>query len=399
MENISGKILAAHNHNLMAQPFARQTTNCPLLKLLVRPAGKLISICFLVVSGLVSLQAQSLTPTPAPGTKLEREQTKSATKSLVDQLGPAQFQEVLSRLRSNYVDPSTVNAQALDQAALIELLSKLGPGVRLRQRSEVEQPTTDRPFRSEILNDRFGYIRCGTLNQNTLVKLDDALGTFRNQSVRGIIVDLRTTPESTDYHLAGEFISRFVPKGTLAYRIVGTKPNQERSFSSSLDPLYQGPLALVVDQGTAGAAEVIAASLRVKAHALLIGEKTSGSAAEYQSSPIGNNLLLTIAVTQVQVPDYPAIFPSGIQPDILVSQPTDQERSVLAETDNQSSEPFITDEPRQHLNEAALVAGTNPELDAYVAQQSGQTQPAKPKDPMLQRAVDFLITVNLYKAR
>ncbi|HZC36690.1 MAG TPA: S41 family peptidase [Chthoniobacterales bacterium] len=383
----------------MAQAFVRQTTNCRSPELRVRSAAKLISICFLVVSGLVSLHAQSPTPTAALRTIPEREQTNPATKSLVDQLGPTQFQEVLSRLRSAYVDPNAVNAQALDQAALIELLSRLGPGVRLRPRSEVEKPTTDHPFRGEILNDRFGYIRCGTLNQNTLVKLDDALGTFRNQNIKGIIVDLRTTPESTDYHLAGEFISRFVPKGTLAYRIVGTKPNQERSFSTLLDPLYQGPLALVVDQGTAGAAEIIAASLRAKAHGLLIGERTSGSAAEYQSSPIGNNLLLTIAVTQVQVPDYPAIFPTGLQPDILVSQPTDQERSVLAETDNQSSEPFITDEPRQHLNEAALVAGTNPELDSYVAQQSGQTQPAKLKDPMLQRAVDFLITVNLYKSR
>jgi C-terminal processing protease CtpA/Prc len=163
--------------------------------------------------------------------------------------------------------------------------------------------------------------------------------------------------------------------------------------------VYQGPLALVVDQEAAGAAEVIAAALKVKAHALVIGEKTSGSAAEYQSSPIGSNLLLSIAVTQVQVPDFPSIFPSGIQPDIPVVQPADQEHSVLAETDNQSSEPFITDEPRKHLNEAALVSGTNPELDAYEAQQSGQVPPAKQKDPMLQRAVDFLITVNLYKVR
>jgi carboxyl-terminal processing protease len=249
------------------------------------------------------------------------------------------------------------------------------------------------------LNDHFGYIRCGTLNQNTLVKLDDALGIFRNQNVRGVIVDLRTSPESTDYHLAGEFISRFVLKDTLAYRIVGAKADQERSFSSTLDPLYQGALAVLVDEETSGAAEVVAAALKVKAHALLIGQKTTGSAAEYQSSPIGNNLLLAIAVTQVQVPGYPAIFPNGLQPDISVSQPVGQERSVLAESDNQSSAPFITDEPRQHLNEAALVAGTNPELDAYEAQQSGQSQPAKPKDPMLQRALDFLITVNLYKAR
>jgi len=385
MENISGQILAAHNFSVIAGS---------------KMFGiRLISIWIAILGGLVSLHAQSPAASPTSGTTPERVQAISPTKSLVDQLGPTQFQEILSRLRSNYVDPTAVNTQALDQAAMIELLSKLGPGVRLRLRSELEKPTTARPFRSEILNDHFGYIRCGTLNQNTLVKLDDALGIFRNQNVRGVIVDLRTSPESTDYHLAGEFISRFVLKDTLAYRIVGAKADQERSFSSTLDPLYQGALAVLVDEETSGAAEVVAAALKVKAHALLIGQKTTGSAAEYQSSPIGNNLLLAIAVTQVQVPGYPAIFPNGLQPDISVSQPVGQERSVLAESDNQSSAPFITDEPRQHLNEAALVAGTNPELDAYEAQQSGQSQPAKPKDPMLQRALDFLITVNLYKAR
>jgi len=385
MENISGQILAAHNFKVIAGS---------------KMFGiRLISIWIAILGGLVSLHAQSPAPSPTSGTTPERVQAISPTKSLVDQLGPTQFQEILSQLRSNYVDPTAVNTQALDQAAMIELLSKLGPGVRLRLRSELEKPTTARPFRSEILNDHFGYIRCGTLNQDTLVKLDDALGIFRNQNVRGVIVDLRTAPESTDYHLAGEFISRFVLKDTLAYRIVGAKADQERSFSSTLDPLYQGALAVLVDEETSGAAEVIAAALKVKAHALLIGQKTTGSAAEYQSSPIGNNLLLAIAVAQVQVPGYPAIFPNGLQPDILVSQPVDQERSVLAESDNQSSAPFITDEPRQHLNEAALVAGTNPELDAYEAQQSGQNQPAKLKDPMLQRAADFLITVNLYKTR
>jgi hypothetical protein len=385
MENISGQILAARNFSIIAGS---------------KMFGiRLILIWIAILGGLVSLHAQSPAPSPSSGTTPERVPAISPTKSLVDQLGPTQYQEILSQLRSNYVDPTAVNTQALDQAAMVELLSKLGPGVRLRLRSEIAKPTTARPFRSEILNDHFGYIRCGTLNQNTLVKLDDALGTFRNQNVRGVIVDLRTTPESTDYHLAGEFISRFVLKDTLAYRIVGSKADQERSFSSTLDPLYQGALAVLVDEETSGAAEVIAAALKVKAHALLIGQKTTGSAAEYQTSPIGNNLLLAIAVTQVQVPGYPAIFPNGLQPDILVSQPVDQERSVLAESDNQSSAPFITDEPRQHLNETALVAGTNPELDAYEAQQSGQTQPAKPKDAMLQRAVDFLITVNLYKPR
>src|SRR5260370_29156017 len=227
-------------------------------------AIKSISIWTLIVSGLVALHAQPSAPSPTSSTTPEREQEISATKTLVDQLGPTQLQAILSQLRSNYVHPPAVNTQALDQAAITELLSKLGPGVRLRLRTELEKPTTARPFRSEILNDHFGYIRCGTLNQNTLVKLDDALGTFRNQNARGVIVDLRATPESTDYDLAGEFVSRFVLKGTLAYRIVGTKANQERSFSSTLDPLYQGPLAVLVDQETAGASQSTASGRQRK---------------------------------------------------------------------------------------------------------------------------------------
>src|SRR5260221_9496346 len=255
-------------------------------------AIKSISIWTLIVSALVALHAQSSAASPTASTTPEGERKFSERKPLVDQLGPTQLKEILNKPLTNYVARTAVNTQALDQAALIELLSKLGPGVRLRLRTELEKPTTARPFRSEILNDHFGYIRCGTLNQNTLVKLDDALGTFRNQNARGVIVDLRATPESTDYNLAGEIVSRFVLKGTLAYRIVGAKANQECSFSSTLDPLLQGPVAVLVDQETAGATEIISAGLKGKSHALLIGQKTTGSAAEYQNSPIGNNLLL-----------------------------------------------------------------------------------------------------------
>jgi hypothetical protein len=351
---------------------------------------KLLPVGGLFLFWAGSVCAQS--PTPNPGIAQSQ-----SNRNLIDQLGPTQFQEILNQLRSNYVDPTAVNTKALDQAAMIELLSRLGPGVRLRVRPDIEKAILNRPFRKETLNEHFGYVRCGTLDKTSLVKLDDALGNFRTQKVQGVIVDLRTTAESTDYELAGEFVSRFVPKGTLVFRVVSGRSDQDRSFTSSLDPLFQGPLAVLIDQETAGVTEIIAAALKMKAHALLIGEKTTGQAAEYQTIPIGSNLLLSMAVTQVQVPDLPAIFPNGVQPDVLVTQPLEQEHSILGETDTQSSVPFITDEPRQHLNEAALVAGTNPELDVYEAQQSGQLPPVKPKDVMLQRAVDFLITVNLYK--
>jgi hypothetical protein len=91
------------------------------------------------------------------------------------------------------------------------------------------------------------------------------------------------------------------------------------------------------------------------------------------------------------------IFPEGLIPDIVVNLPQETENQILAQTDSGSLEPYITDEERPRLNEAALVNGTNPELDAYEEQESGKIAKAQLKDESLQHAIDFLITLSLYK--
>src|SRR2546429_4237301 len=97
MENISGQILAAHNFKVIAGS---------------KMFGiRLISIWIAILGGLVSLHAQSPAPSPTSGTTPERVQAISPTKSLVDQLGPTQFQEILSRFPSHSVDPTAVNKQ------------------------------------------------------------------------------------------------------------------------------------------------------------------------------------------------------------------------------------------------------------------------------------------------
>src|SRR5258708_23567408 len=97
-------------------------------------AIKSISIWTLIVSALVALHAQSSAASATASTTPERERAISATKTLVDQLGPTQLQEILSQLRTKYVDPTAVNTQALAQAAFTDLLSQLWPAVRWRVR-------------------------------------------------------------------------------------------------------------------------------------------------------------------------------------------------------------------------------------------------------------------------
>ena len=104
-----------------------------------------------------------------------------------------------------------------------------------------------------------------------------------------------------------------------------------------------------------------------------------------------------VAESEVQIAGLPLIFPGGLAPDVAVNVPQDVENQVLAQSDSGPLDPFITDEERPRLNEAALVNGTNPELDAFEEQEAGKTTKAQLRDECLQHAIDFLITLSLYK--
>ena len=79
-------------------------------------------------------------------------------------------------------------------------------------------------------------------------------------------------------------------------------------------------------------------------------------------------------------------------PDIPVTFPKQQQDAVLGLEDGNGIWEDMYDEERPHTNEAALVAGKNPDLDEYVTEYTHRnSKPRTPKDLVLQRAIDFLI--------
>jgi C-terminal processing protease CtpA/Prc len=347
-----------------------------------------------MLAGLTSAALAVETPSPTPAA-LPASSAQSGSSRLIDQLDVNQLKEILDKLRTNYVDTRALTNDELNQAAIKLLLAKLGPGVRVQTQSEFARATPVRPFRYDVVSNRFSYIRLGTLKDNTLTQLDNALGESRSRNVEGLIIDLRTVSEDSDYDLANSIVSRFVGNGEPTFNLI-TKGAEPKNFTSQSTPLYHGPIAVLIDRQTAGAAEVIAGVLKTKDRALLIGQTTAGRAVKYKTEPLGD-LLVSVAESEVQIAGLPLIFQGGLVPDIAVNEPQDVENQVLAQSDSGPLDPFITEEERPRLNEAALVNGTNPELDAYEEQEAGKTSKAQSKDESLQHAIDFLITLSLYK--
>ena len=96
------------------------------------------------------------------------------------------------------------------------------------------------------------------------------------------------------------------------------------------------------------------------------------------------------------------IFPNGVRPDLPVKVSPKEEAEALRAGLEKGVAGLVFETERVRLNEAALVAGVNPELDEYeAAQKSGTKKQPKPAvtDPVLQRAVDLITTVQIFGAK
>jgi Peptidase family S41 len=322
------------------------------------------------------------------------------TRSMVDALNDAELDQVISLLKENYIHPDALSESEIKRASVQGILDRIAPGASLEAAPTVGGPGAS-PFRSEILDDRIGYVRLGAATDNNVTELDAALQKFAEKSLGAMVLDLRATPASSNFEQTAEICRRFCPKGRVLFSV--RKPNikQEQILTSKDDPKYRGIIAVLVDSDTAGNAEVLAAVLRTHVNALVIGQQTKGEAVEFAELPLATGKLLRVAVAEVALPENVRVFPGGVKPDLVVPVPQETTEALLKQELEKGVSEFVFEVERARLNEAALVAGTNPDLDAIQAAQNSKREKAKTQlhDAVLQRAVDFITTISIYEKK
>jgi hypothetical protein len=322
------------------------------------------------------------------------------TREAVDSLSNAELDDVIRLLKDNYIKPDALSDAEQRRAAVQGLLDRIAPGASIVE-SGMQSAGGASPFRAEILDNRIGYARLGAITPENVGELDAALAKFTSSKLPALVLDLRATPSGSDFEQTAEVCRRFCPKGKVLFSVKKPNIKQEQILTSKEDPKFQGILVALVDRTTAGNAEVIAAVLRTHVNALVIGQKTRGEAAEFAEFPLSNGRALRVAVAEVALPDNVPVFPGGVKPDLAVDVPEETTGKVLKQELEKGVSEFVFESERPRLNEAALVAGTNPEIDAFqLAQKNkGDKAQAAVRDLVLQRAVDFVTTITLYQKK
>jgi Peptidase family S41 len=323
------------------------------------------------------------------------------TKSLVDTMDLADLKEAIQLLKKNYVKPETLDETGLSRATFEGILTRLGRGVVLLTSSEAESSEPAAPFFGEILEGHIGYLRFGALVRPNLEALDTNLKTFGTKKVDAVVIDLRASPATSDFATAFEFAKRFCPKGVPLFSLRKTTAKQERTFTSDRDPSYQGLTIILVDGDTSGVAEAIAGAIHIYDKALVIGQPTAGRAVDYTDLKLPSGKVMRVAVAEAVLPEDRPLFPDGLRPDVPVEMPMADKREVFQQSREKGMTPFVVENERPHLNEAALMSGKNPELEAMEAAQRRGRGPEKTtvRDPVLQRALDLVTSITIFQKR
>lgn len=171
---------------------------------------------------------------------------------------------------------------------------------------------------SRMANPTTGYVRIIDFTKDSPARLREAFDALAKSGATRYVIDLRGAARGDiDDGIAASRL--FVRAGVLSVK--QTKTGRDVVSAQVADAVISAPVELLVDQGTAAAAEVFASALAGNDRAELVGERTLGRAARQQlvKLPDGSGLLLSS--TRYLTPKNEGIHERGLTPDVEVDQP------------------------------------------------------------------------------
>jgi hypothetical protein len=332
----------------------------------------------------IALLAASSTALASPGPSLDSLSTEDLNRAL---------ETLWSRgFGAGLVDPSTARRDALRRA-----LETLGPGTALLppEAATPENAPLSCPLFHELLPGKIGFIRLGDAQPNWSRKLEAALRDFDQVQVRGLILDLRSS-HGGSLQEAAQLASLLIAPGKSLFEARELHSQKTEAFHASGGSQRSCPHAVLINEDTAGAAEVLAALLRDQLQAILLGQPTAGAAADYAEVRLNGGSRFRYPAREALLQNGSSLFRKGLQPDLPIRTLKESESIVLqAAAAHAKVSPLLAEPTRPHFNEAALMHKKNPETEAWIQEQlskkaSDQSAQKIPRDETLVRALDFL---------
>ena len=187
----------------------------------------------------------------------------------------------------------------------------------VRERIRVASVTT------RMLEPGYAYIRISEFQEDTASELTRKLEALQKKDgpLRGAVLDLRSNPGGLLTSAVG--VSDDFLDGGLIVSTRGRLPQSDLKFNATPGDLMHGaPMVVLVDNGTASAAEIVTGALKDHHRALVMGRRTFGKGSVQTILPLGNGDAVKLTTARYYTPDGTSIQVAGITPDIALGNVT-----------------------------------------------------------------------------
>ncbi len=253
------------------------------------------------------------------------------------------------------------------------ILGEAGSGVKLRVLRAGSKPQTLTVVRgsfqvpkaeSRIEAGKVGVIKVHSLAAGESEDIRNHVSSLTKQGVQKIVLDLRGVA-SGPIEEAVAVANLFIKDGTLA-QVVGRDAKAAKSFTA--DPakfVFDGKLSALIDIGTAGAGEVVAAAILERKRGEVIGERSFGAGTEQKLFTLKNNgdgLLLTVA--KWASPEGKPFLAddragSGVKPSVEVKRPESPEpldvEDLVDQQEDGNQQPGVTPSPSPKVEQPKVL--------------------------------------------
>jgi len=193
------------------------------------------------------------------------------------------------------------------------------------------------PVSDKMMDDGIGYVKVEALTKGKGQEVASKIKALEKSGAKKILLDLRNCAEGDEAE--GVAVANlFLNHGTITY-LQGQKFPREAFNADPAKAITTLPLAVLVNKGTAGAAEVVAAAILENARGDLIGDKTFGEGSVQKTIDLPDGGALILSVAKYYSPSGKAIQDNAITPNVLVADVDDATGDGAGPDDEEGATP------------------------------------------------------------
>ena len=179
---------------------------------------------------------------------------------------------------------------------------------------------------------KIGYTRITEFTQNTAKDLAEELDKLEKDGMQAFVLDLRNNPGgliTSAVDVCGEFLPPNTVVVTTEGRVASQNPPPYRTGPRAGKPLRRYPMTVLINQGSASGAELVAGALQDLRRAIIVGTTSFGKGSVQTILPMKNGAAMRLTTAKYYTPGHRTIHENGIEPDILSALTTDEESRII----------------------------------------------------------------------